>query len=190
MKKLIIAIIVILVLVALVIGGIFIIRNREKTPSIKVETAQDMEELINSIYSNVQVKLPSLMSSVIDKNDDMLISAYTGLQSKENVEELVISEPLMNAQAYSLALVKVSDSADVEAMKQEMLNNINMRKWICVSAEKLYITNSGNLIFLVMSNEEWAKSVYDEFKNIAGGNVGKELEKSENLDTELPPEIL
>ena len=62
-----------------------------------------------------------------------------------------------------------------------MIDNIDMRKWICVSAEKARVTNYGNIIFLVMSSEEWGKPVYDEFKQAVGGTVGKELERSEAI---------
>ena len=72
----------------------------------------------------------------------------------------------------------VKDNADVEKIKQEMLDNIDMRRWICVSAEQLYITNSGNVIFSVMADKDIAKAVYNDFKKYVNNNIGKELEKS------------
>ena len=48
-----------------------------------------------------------------------------------------------------------------------------MNKWICVSAEKFYITNHNNVIFYVMSYEDWAKPVYDSFKKYVNNEVGK-----------------
>ena len=59
-----------------------------------------------------------------------------------------------------------------------MLDNIDMRRWICVSAEQLYITNSGNVIFSVMADKDIAKAVYNDFKKYVNNNIGKELEKS------------
>ena len=76
-------------------------------------------------------------------------------------------------------IVKVKDNADVEKIKQEMLDNIDMRRWICVSAEQLYITNSGKVIFSVMADKDTAKAVYNDFKKYVNNNIGKELEKSE-----------
>ena len=71
-----------------------------------------------------------------------------------------------------------------------MLDNIDMRRWICVSAEQLYITNSGNLIFSVMADKDIAKTVYNDFKKYVNNNIGKELEKSNNEENiELPPEM-
>ena len=125
----------------------------------------------------------------INNSDDLL--SYTGLKSNENVESVIVSLPQMNAIPYNLAVVKVKDNTNIEEMKEEMLNNINMRRWVCVNADKLYITNNGNVIFLIMANEEDAKPIYEEFKKYVNNNIGKELEKTyEEEDIELPDEIL
>ena len=94
---------------------------------------------------------------------------------------VVVSEPFISSQAYSAVMVKVSENANIKEMKQEMLDNIDTRKWICVSAEKVWITNYEDIIFLVMSSEEWGKPVYDEFKQAVGGKVGEELQKTEEI---------
>ena len=96
----------------------------------------------------------------------------------------------MNAQAYSLVVLKVKDTSKIESMKQEMYDNINMAKWICVSAEKLYITNSNDIIFMVMASDDWANPVYNSFKKYVNNNIGKELTKTESGSTDLPDEII
>lgn len=190
MKKTVITVIVILAIIAIIVGGIFAIKNKGgMQKELKLQTSEEMQSMLTTIYSNEKVQLPQLENAVIDVSDSMQVTTYTGLQSNENVEELVISVPFINSQAYSVAIVKVKENADIEKMKQEMLDNIDMRRWICVSAEKLYITNYENIIFLVMSSEEWAKPVYDEFKNYVENDIGKELEKSETSDFDLPPEL-
>lgn len=191
MKKSIIAIIVVTAIIAIIAIGIFAIKNKGgMQKELKLQTTEEMQNMLNTIYSSEDVELPQLENAVIDVSDVMQVTTYTGLQSNENVEELVISVPFINSQAYSLAIVKVKENADIEKMKQEMLDNIDMRRWICVSAEKLYITNYENIIFLVMSSEDWAKPVYNEFKNFVENDIGKELEKSETSDIDLPPELL
>lgn len=191
MKKTVIITIVVLVIIAIVVGVIFAVKSKEDgmQKELKLQTSEEMQSMLNTIYSSENVELPNLENAVIDVSDLMQVTTYTGLQSNENVEELVISVPFINSQAYSLAIVKVKENADIEKMKQEMLDNIDMRRWICVSAEKLYITNYENIIFLVMSSEEWAKPVYDEFKKFVENDIGKELEKSETSDIDLPPEL-
>lgn len=193
-KSIIIGISMILIIVAIVCGILLMKNNNNNNIEIEqknkmLQTAEEMKSMINTIYASGKVELPSLETTTIDVSDETQVNVFTGLKSNTNVEELVVSVPLMNSQAYSLAIVKVSENADVEKMKQEMLDNIDMRRWICVSAEKLYITNYENIIFLVMSSEEWAKPVYDEFKNFVENDIGKELEKSETSDFDLPPEL-
>lgn len=190
-KQTVIAIVVAVIVVLAIIIGV-VVGNNQKTKgeSVTIETASQMKEMFKSIYSKLGDKLPSLETTEIDVSDASMVKVYTGLQSNENVETLVVSEPLMSSQAYSAVAVRVKAGANVENMKQEMLDNINMAKWICVSASNLYITNSGNTIFMVMADNDWAKPVYDGFKEYVNSNIGKELEKaSDDGDIELPPEM-
>lgn len=188
-KNLIYIIIGVIVIVGIIVGILFVMQNK-KSNGLKLKTTAEMKTMFEKIYSDLGDTLPSLETNEIDINDANLVTTYTGLKSNKDIEAVVVSEPLMNAQAYSAVAVKVKDGADIETMKKEMLDNIDTNKWICVSAEKVYATNSGNIIFLVMSDEEWAKPVYENFKKYANNETGKELERTENFgDVELPPEM-
>lgn len=181
-KKVLISVIVAILVVAIIIGVIFITKNdKEEESGIKLGTEQEMKDLINKIYGNLEGKLPELQMLEVNKEDSASISQFTGLKSANNIENLIVSEPMMSSQAYSLTMLKVSKNADIEAMKQEMIDNIDTRKWICVEAEKVYVTNYKDVILLVMSSDEWATPVYNEFKNIVGDNIGKELTKTAEM---------
>lgn len=189
-KQTIIAIVIAVIVVLAIIVGVVVWNNQKSNGGTTIETASQMKEMFKSIYNKLGDKLPDLETQKIDVSDASMVKAYTGLQSNENVETIVVSEPSMSSQAYSAVAVKVKAGANVEKMKQEMLDNIDMAKWICVSASNLYITNSGNTIFMVMSDEDWAKPVYDAFKEYVNNKVGKELDKiSSDADIELPPEM-
>ena len=141
-----------------------------------VETPIDVNDIINTINKNNKNVLPELETLKVDIKNIDEVTSYTGLKTNDGIESIVVSEPLITSQAYSVAIVKVKDNADVEKIKQEMLDNIDMRRWICVSAEQLYITNSGNVIFSVMADKDIAKAVYNDFKKYVNNNIGKELE--------------
>lgn len=189
-KQTIIAIVIAVIAVLAIITGIVIWNNQKSNEGTTIETASQMKEMFKSIYNKLGDELPDLETQKIDVSDASMVKAYTGLQSNENVETIVVSEPSMSSQAFSAVAVKVKAGANVENMKQEMLDNIDMAKWICVSASNLYITNSGNTIFMVMSDEDWAKPVYDAFKEYVNNKIGKELDKiSSDADIELPPEM-
>ena len=188
-KNLIYIIIGIILVIGIIVGIVFGIQNKN-SKGLKLETADEIKAMFEKIYSNLGDTLPSLETAEMNVNDASIVTTFTGLKSNKDVETLVVSEPLINAQSYSAVAVKVKAGADIEAMKKEMLDNINTNKWICVSAEKVYVTNSGNIIFMVMADEEWAKPVYEGFKTYANNEIGKELERTENFsDVELPPEM-
>ena len=160
--------------IVIVFGLIFIFNGKRVESDIK--TVTDIKRMFNKIYKGVN--LPETETEAIETTSDN-VEAYTGLKSNSNIEKMVVSEPFINAQAYSAVALIVKEGSDIEKIKQEILENINMNKWICVSAEQLYITNNGNVIFLVMSDEDQAKPVYDNFKKYVNNNIGKELTKTE-----------
>ena len=183
-----------LILLAVISFIIFILvsgsGNKGNGNKGNVETPIDVNDIINTINKNNKNVLPELETMKVDIKNIDEVTSYTGLKTNDGIESIVVSVPLITAQAYSVAIVKVKDNADVEKIKQEMLDNIDMRRWICVSAEQLYITNSGNVIFSVMADKDIAKAVYNDFKKYVNNNIGKELEKvSDEEDIELPPEM-
>ena len=178
-----------LILLAVISFIIFILVSGSGNKG-SVETPKDINDIINTINKNNKDVLPELETMKVDIKNIDEVTSYTGLKTNDGIESIVVSVPLITAQAYSVAIVKVKDNADVEKIKQEMLDNIDMRRWICVSAEQLYITNSGNVIFSVMADKDIAKAVYNDFKKYVNNNIGKELEKSNSEENiELPPEM-
>ena len=178
-----------LILLAVISFIIFILVSGSGNKG-SVETPKDINDIINTINKNNKNVLPELETMKVDIKNIDEVTSYTGLKTNNDIESIVVSEPMMTSQAYSVAVVKVKDSADVEKIKQEMLDNIDMRRWICVSAEQLYITNSGNVIFSVMADKDIAKAVYNDFKKYVNNNIGKELEKSNDEENiEHPPEM-
>ena len=167
--------------------------NSNKIKSLEyllIFTLKDIITISYTIDKDNNIVLPELETMKVDVKNIDEVTSYTGLKTNDDIESIVVSVPMMTSQAYSVAVVKVKDTANVEKIKQEMLDNIDMRRWICVSAEQLYITNSGNVIFSVMADKDVAKAVYNDFKKYVNNNIGKELEKSNDEENiELPPEM-
>jgi len=189
-KKVIIGLVMLLAVIAIVVGIIFM-NNRPKeeakTNTVKIEKAEDLSNLINEMYKGKEENLPRLNTQIVDVNDADAIKNATGLENGNDFEFVAISEPMISSQAYSLVLAKVKDNVNANNIAKEMSEKIDTRKWICVSAEKLYATSSEDIVCLVMSSEEWAKPVYDEFKKLAG-KIGEEYTKTEEIP-ELPEEL-
>ena len=176
-------------LAVVMLAVIMLVRGRgNETSTSKFGTVDDVKTMVKSIYKDLGDILPALEFQKLNNSTESL-NYFTGLSDSSNVKFTVVSEPLMNAQAYSLVVLKVKDVSKIEDMKQEMYENINMAKWICVSAEKLYITNSDDIIFMVMASDDWATPVYNGFKKYVNNNIGKELTKTDSGDIDLPGEM-
>ncbi len=188
--KIIIAVIAAIIIIAIIVMA-FIMNNKteknQNTQLPEVNNAEDLSTLLDKIYDGIKTDIFNVETRTIDLEDTTSVKSYTGLEDAQNLEYAVASEPMISSQAYSLILAKVKEGTNPSEIAKEMSENINMRKWICVSAEKLYATNSGNIVFLVMTNEEMATSVYESFKSLAG-NLGEVYEKVAE-EEELPEDM-
>ena len=187
MNKTVKIILIAIVVVALVIIAVLIFNKKPKTNLEPITSGDDLVALVDKIYEGQGELYSSLMTQEIDVTDNDNVPYYTGLENGENLEYLVVSEPMMMSQAYSLILAKVKDGVDANVVAKEMSDNIDTRKWICVTAEQLYATSSGDVVFLIMTNEEMATPIYEKFKTLAG-NVTEVYEKTEE-EIQLPEDM-
>ena len=171
-KSIVVFIVIAIIAIALIITGVILWINSNKPKSnVQITSAEDMENLINTVYEGVSAELPpTLMTQTIDVSDVDILRSYTGLNSNENIDAVVVSEPMIGAQAYSFVLVKVKDGQDADAVAKAMSENVDTRKWICVEADNLYATSVDNLAVLVMADAEWASPVYNRLKEVLGAN--------------------
>ena len=185
-KIMIVAIVIIFIMV--IIGIALFTNKKPKTNLEAINSVEDLSALVNKVYEGQEGNIPSsLQTQIIDTTDDMAVKMVTGLENANDLEYVVASEPMITSQAYSLVLAKVKNGKNADEIAKQMSENVDQAKWICVSAEKVYATSSGNIVFLVMSSEKTAKPIYEKFKTLAG-NIGKEYEKTEE-QIELPDEM-
>lgn len=183
-----IAIVVVAIVLVVAIIVAVQLNSKSKTDLDPITSAEGLKTLADKIYEKVTIEMPEIMTEEIDTSDSSMVNYMTGLENVSDVEYVVVSEPMMSSRAYSLVLIKVKDGADANKVAKEMNDNINESKWVCVTADKIYSTSSGNVVCLVMSDEETAKAVYDSFKTLAG-TVGEEYERTAE-EIVLPDELL
>jgi len=176
--------------IALVVGIFvgYISTANKNASNLNVSSADDLTALVDKIYEGVSIEMPMVMTMPVDTADADAVKSFTGLDSAADIEYAVVSEPMMSSQAYSMVLVKVKDGVDANAVAKSMNENVDERKWICVTAEKIYSVASGDVVCLVMSNESTAKTVFESFKTLAG-SVGEEFERTAEIP-EMPKDML
>lgn len=132
-----------------------------------------LTEIMAAIYEKEPLEL-SLGNIEVDLQDPYAVESYLGLGSSTGIREALASESLFGAQAYSLVLVRVSEGADATSIARAMADGIDQRKWVCVYADDLKVSVSGDVIMLIMLSSEYAKdataqSLTEAFRQVAGG---------------------
>lgn len=180
MKIKLVSILAVIAIIAVIVVAV-VMNQKPKTNLEPITSAEDLTQLISKVYEGQDGELlQSLYTQEIELDDTYMVNKTTGLENADNLEFIVASEPMMTSQAYSFVLVKVKDGVDANAVAKEMSEKINPSKWICVTAEKIYATNSGDVVCLIMASEEMGKPIYESFKALAG-YVGEEYEKTQTI---------
>lgn len=164
------------------------VTNNNSAESMQVSSADDLVVMVDKIYEGMQGQLPSLATDIIEVSDVDMVNTLTGLETGEELEYLVVSQPLMSSQAYTLVLAKVKAGVDANDVANKMCEQVDTRRWICVEAEKVNATSMGDVVCMIMANKDTADKVYSNFKNLAG-QIGEEYTR-EAEEIELPEEML
>ena len=111
-----------------------------------------------------------------DTSEDGLwaLFAFTGLQSADSITDVCAYESMMGSQAFSLVMVRTAEGADPKAVAQEMSDNIDTRKWICVGADEKIVAGYGDVVMLIMLDSQLglsAQSYVDAFAQVAGAEL-------------------
>ena len=124
-----------------------------------------LEDIMTKVYESIPEDERPMMLMNTEVNEEN-IEYYLGSKDIEYVESLA-SESGVGSIAHSVVLVRTKDNADINAIKEKIKNSVNPRKWICVGVEKedLVVENKGNLIILIMVEDEATRNKLKESFN-------------------------
>ncbi len=77
--------------------------------------------------------------------------------------EATASIPMISPNAFQLVLLRVEEDK-VDTVKQQLKDNADLNKWICVSAETMLIESRGNVIFFVMGDSDSTYALNSAFQ--------------------------
>jgi len=125
-----------------------------------------LEELMTKLYADIpEDSRPIVANTEINEEN---IEYYLGTTEIE-YEEALASEPMMGSIAHSVVLLRTKENADIDAIKAKIKESVDPRKWICVWVEEedLIVKNKGNLVILIMvENEETRNKLEEGFNNL------------------------
>ena len=154
----------------------------------------ELSDMVDAIYKIQPVELMGMETTGIDLTDETWYGYLAGLTADNvgKVDAAVISEPMTGSQAYSLVLLRLRDKADAREIADSMEENISMRKWVCVEADKARVVSFDDKLLYVMADSELVDA--DLLADAAAKAFDATFEVDDSLvnedESELPPELL
>ena len=141
----------------LFLGGLLLI-----TGCGEKELDLTVNEVIDKVMEGLEDNSPMVSNTEVTKEN---MEYYLGTDTID-IEAGIASEPVMSSIAHSVVVIKVADGTDINAVKEKIKENVNPQKWVCVEAEKVIVENKGNIIILIMSNNDLATKIQENFNNL------------------------
>lgn len=124
----------------------------------------NLSDLMTKIYKDIpEDEFPMAVESteITDQN----IENFLGSKEIE-FKEALASESMITSTAYSVVLVRTKEGSDVEKIKKQIKESVNPRKWICVEAEYVEIENKGDLIIVILADNNLGPKIKKGFENL------------------------
>ncbi len=170
--------IVSLLLVVAMAATLFAGCGKKDTGSDKSSLEGTMEEIANKIAEEQPAEIMAGVTPIdlTDTSEEgkWALNYNTGLSSADKISDAAVYEAMMGSMAFSMAVVRVKDAADAKTVAQEMFDNIDTRKWICVEANEKMVAGYGDVVMLIMLDNQLgmtAQSYVDAFKTVCGGEL-------------------
>lgn len=127
----------------------------------------DTAVLLDELSKLVPMEFPTGITT-INHTDLEELGAYTGLKENTGIVEVSVMESMLGSQAYSVVLVKLDGTVDATTVANDIKENVNPRKWICVEADDLNADVVGEYVIFAMLDDEFkesatAKGITDAF---------------------------
>ena len=126
----------------------------------------DVSALIGKLDAVIGTADDEMMSNI---TEEVPQEAWPNIVYTNYVEgaKAVVSQPMMSSIAHMVVLAHFPEGTDMQAVAEDMRNNMDPRRWLCVEPEKCAVETNGNYALLVMSTEGMVDSVVENFKNMA-----------------------
>ena len=132
-----------------------------QTAEKKQGDTMSLEEIFTAIQTGVD-NLPEVAFTQLNADN---YKYYLFIDPVEGAEALA-DDAMINAIPHSAVLLRVADGTDAAAIAEEIEDNADLNKWICVGAEKKIVKVHGSTILLVMSYSDTADEIAANFDKL------------------------
>lgn len=129
----------------------------------------DLNEVVDTLLTNVET--PMYEVTPIDEES----FSYFAFVDYKDGYQAVTADALIGSIAHSVVVISTKDG-DGATLANEVFENANPQKWVCVTASKTAVMYTDDLVVLVMSQVDTVDSIKANFET--NYKNGKVLEKT------------
>ena len=119
-----------------------------------------LTDIMDKLYEGISEK-PMMLSNIELNDENFENYAFVDVKYKE----AIASESMVGSIPHSVVLIRLENASDADQVVKDIEKNANPRKWICVEAENTYVLSKGDLVVLIMSNDN-ANKIKENFENL------------------------
>lgn len=125
----------------------------------------ELSDIIAEIYAGANVDsetkeaMEGFVTDILTEENEMSLLGTSDVPYTEGI----FSVPMISAIAYQCVLLRVNPD-DADSVKALLLENADLRKWVCVEAETAQAESMGDLVLFIMGEQKTADAVVASFK--------------------------
>lgn len=125
----------------------------------------NLGDIMSGLYENADLSEDFRAGMVSFETYELTEDIEISILGSDEIEytEGVVSMPRMSSVAYQCVLLRV-DEDQVDTVKQQLKDNADLNKWVCVSAETMLIESRGNVILFVMGDQDTVYALNEAFQ--------------------------
>ena len=125
----------------------------------------NLSDIMTGIYENADLPDDFREGLEFFETFELTEDMETSILGTDEIDysEGLVSMPMMSSIAYQCVLLRVAED-DVETVKQQIKDNADLNKWVCVSAETMLIESRGDVIFFVMGENDTSYALNAAFQ--------------------------
>lgn len=152
---------IIIAVIVFIVAIVAVVLMKNATPK-NVEGT--LEEIMTKLYAGInQDNLPMMLSNMEISKESL--ENFVGT-SEIDMKEAMVSESGVGSIAHSVVLIRLNDASKANDAVTKIKEHANPRKWICVEASNVVVKSKGDLVVLIMSNEELAPKLETNFDGL------------------------
>lgn len=128
----------------------------------------DLQDIMAEIYSGIEgidsetkEAIEGYITDVLTEDNEQALLGTADIEYNEGI----YSVPMISSIAYQCVLLRVNPD-NIEEVKQQLKDNADLNKWVCVSAETMLVENTGDLVLFIMSEKDVAYAIVNSFQSL------------------------